>query len=361
MTSIAYSPPAQLVTIGVDTHKDVHVAVAIDGLGVRLGQLSIPTTAEGYEQLQKWARGLGPVAGFGVEGTGSYGAALARTLTAGGYRVVEVNRPDRATRRRAGKSDPVDAEAAARAVLANLARVTPKSGDRPVEMIRMLKLAKDSAVKARTQAMNQIKAVLVTASPQLRDQHRNLTPARLIKACAALEPGPLTDPDTAARYTLRLLATRHQNLGQEIKQLSTHIRQLLEQSAPHLLAHFAVAEDAAATLLITAGDNPHRLHSEAAFAALCGTNPIPASSGKIQRHRLNRGGDRRANATLFRIIIVRLRWHQPTRDYMTRRLTEGKTKLEIIRCLKRFLARELYHAILHGQHAEDLAPTTCLV
>ncbi|HEX5144711.1 MAG TPA: IS110 family transposase [Mycobacterium sp.] len=348
MTRIVHDVSARPVTVGIDTHKDVHVAVALDSLGVRLGQLNFPTTADGYRQLEGWACSLGPVAGFGIEGTGSYGAALARALTVRGHHVVEVNRPDRATRRRAGKSDPVDAEAAARAVLANIARVVPKSGDRQVEMIRMLKMAKDSAIKARTQAMNQIKAILVTASPQLRDPHRSLTPGRLIKACATLDTGPLSDPDAAARYTLQLLANRHQCLSQEIRLLRRQISSLLQQAAPNLLECFAVAEDAAATLLITAGDNPHRLHSEAAFAALCGTSPIQASSGKIQRHRLNRGGDRRANATLFRIVIVRLRYHQPTRDYMTRRLAQGKTKLEIIRCLKRFVARELYQALLHG-------------
>jgi transposase len=330
------------IIVGIDTHKDIHVAVALDHLGVRLAELHVPTTLSGYSRLERWATRLGAVQVFGIEGTGSYGAAVARFLRARGHRLIEVNRPDRATRHRRGKSDPIDAEMAARLVLAGVAAGTPKAGDGPVEMLRMLKLAKDSAVKTRTQALNQIKALLVTAPTELREALDGLPTGRLIDRCAALRPGPLTSTTTVAKYTLRLLAQRHLELCREIKTLELEIGRLVGIVAPALLDVFGIKSDGASTLLVSAGDNPERLRSEAAFAALCGANPIPASSGKTQRHRLNRGGDRQANATLHRIVVVRLRWHGPTQAYMARRLAEGKTKPEIIRCLKRYVAREVF-------------------
>lgn len=340
-----YNAPDRRCTIGVDTHKDVHVAVAIDQLGVKLEELHVPTTAAGYAKLHAWATALGSVDTFAVEGTGSYGAALTRFLTSLGHRVVEVNRPDRATRHRLGKSDPIDAEMAARSVLSGVATGTPKDGDGKVEMVRMLKLAKDSGVKARTQSLNQIRAILVTAPTDLREDLTGLPVGQLLQRCAAFRPGKLTCPTATAKYTLRLLARRNLDLHIEIKDLGEQIRLLTVAAAPELLEVFGIGPDGAARLLVTAGDNPERLRSEAAFAALCGTNPIPASSGKTQRVRLNRGGDRQANATLHRVVVVRLRWHEPTQAYMTRRLAEGKTKAEIIRCLKRYVAREIYNVL----------------
>jgi transposase len=292
--------------------------------------------------LESWARALGPIVAFGVEGTGSYGAGVARFLTEAGHKVVEVNRPDRSTRRRIGKSDPIDAEMAARSVLAGVATGRPKSGSDRVEMIRMLKVAKDSAVRARTQAVNQIKALVVTAPAELRACLTELPNRQLIARCAAARPGPLTTPMAAAKHALRSLARRHLELGRELDELETQIATLTAEVAPRLRTTFGIGADTAATLLVAAGDNPDRLHSEAAFAALCGTNPIPASSGKTDRHRLNRGGNRQANAALHRVVVVRLRWHQPTKDYAERRLKEGKTKAEIMRCLKRFVAREVF-------------------
>jgi len=343
ITSISQNPaPDRHCTIGVDTHKDVHVAVALDQLGARLEELHVPATAAGYAQLEGWATGLGPVKVFGVEGTGSYGAGLARFLSTRGHLVVEVNRPDRATRHRIGKSDPIDAEMAARSVLSGVATGTPKHGDGEVEMVRMLKMAKDSGVKARTQALNQIKALLVTAPAELRETLDGLPVGKLLDRCAALRPGELSCPTAVAKHTLRLLARRNLELRVEVKGLEEQIRLLAAVAAPKLLDVFGIGPDGAARFLVTAGDNPHRLRSEAAFAALCGSNPIPASSGKTQRHRLNRGGGRQANAALHRVVVVRLRWHEPTQAYMTRRLAEGKTKAEIIRCLKRYVAREIY-------------------
>jgi transposase len=346
------------VIVGVDTHKDVHVAVALDHLGARLAELRVPTTSAGYTRLERWASSLGAVDAFGIEGTGSYGAGLARCLRARGHRLVEVNRPDRATRRRRGKSDPIDAEMAARLVLAGGATGTPKAGDGPVEMLRMLKLAKDSAVRARTQALNQINALLVTAPAALREALTGLPTGQLIDRCAAFRPGPLTSATAVAKYTLRLLARGHRALRRQIKELEREIGRLVGGAAPVLLGVFGLKADGAASLLVCVGGNPDRLRSEAAFAALCGVNPIPASSGKTQRHRLNRGGDRQANATLHRIVVVRLRWHAPTQAYMTRRLAEGKTKPEIMRCLKRYVARELFAHLrpTPAPREDDLAP-----
>ena len=280
------------VVIGVDTHQDEHVAVAIDRQGVRLGEHQVPANTTGYRELERWSRDMGEIRTFGIEGTGSYGAGIARFLTAQGHAVIEVNRPDRSTRHRKGKSDPTDAEMAARAVLAGVADATPKSGDGEVEMIRMLKSAKDSAVKARTQAVNQMKALVVTAPAQLRETLDGLSPADFTSRCARLRPGHVDNPTAAAKYALRSLACRCRQLSQEIKNLENELTRLTGTASPALLNIFGIGPDTAAALLMAAGSNPERLHSEAAFASLCGVNPIPASSGKTNRHRLNRGGDR---------------------------------------------------------------------
>jgi transposase len=338
-------PASPQVTVGVDTHLDIHVAHAKDALGRRLGTCSIPTTPAGYDELLDWARGLGQVTAWGVEGTGCYGAALARFLAANGQVVVEVNRPDRSARRRRGKSDPLDAEAAARTVQAGEAIALPKAGTGQVEMIRCLRVARATAMKARTQAINAIKALLVTAPAELREQLRGLPAARLVATAARLEPASLTSPTAAAELALCTLARRYQALSSEITTLSGELERLTATAAAPLVGLFGVGADSAGALLVAAGDNPDRLHSEAAFSMLCGSSPVPASSGKTTRHRLNRGGDRQANAALYRIVVVRLRWHQPTQDYMARRIKQGKSKREVIRCLKRYVAREVFAAL----------------
>ena len=342
------------VIVGVDTHRDEHVAVAIDCLGARLGQHRLPTAPGGYEGLHCWASGLGKVVAFGIEGTGSYGAGLARNLARRGQTIIEVNRPDRSTRRRLGKSDPVDAEMAARSVLAGVARDYPKSGLDSVEMIRMLKVVKDSAIKARTQAVNQMKALIVTAPLELRHELVSLYVSRLVARCARFRPGHLATPVGSAKYSLRLLARRHGQLTSEIEGVNDELLRLTAETAPALVELFGIGPDTAATLLVTAGGNPERLRSEAAFAALCGVNPVPASSGRTNRHRLNRGGDRQANAALYRIVLVRLHYHEPTKEYMGRRTGEGMTKLEVIRCLKRYVARQVY-SILSDMGRKNLA------
>jgi transposase len=356
---MAHPQPPQVtqVTVGVDTHvdthKDLHVAAARDQLGRRLATTQVPANSAGYAQLLAWASGLGQVQAWGVEGTGSYGAGLARFLAAHGQRVLEVNRPDRAARRRRGKSDPVDADAAARSVQAGEATGIPKAQDGTGEMLRALRVARQSAVKARTQAINAIKALLVTGPTELREQLADLPTSRLIRQATAFEPGTLATPTAATMLALHGLAQRYQHLDAEITLLTSKLDQLTTTTAPTLRDLLGVGPDSAAALLITAGDNPGRLRSEAAFAALCGSSPVEASSGKTRRHRLNRGGDRQANAALHRIVIVRLRWHQPTRDYVAKRTAEGKTSKEIIRCLKRYVAREVF-AVLRQIDEQNL-------
>ena len=309
----------------------------------------------GYGELERWSRSLGEIHAFGIEGTGSYGAGVARFLTSRGYTVVEVNRPDRSTRYRKGKSDPTDAEMAARALLAGVADATPKSGEGEVEMIRMLKSAKDSAVKARTQAINQMKALVVTAPAELRETLDGLAAGALVTRCKSFRTGRLDGPLAAARYTLRSLARRYLQLSKEIHELQVQLERLAGMANPALVSIFGVGLDTAATLLISAGSNPQRLRSEAAFASLCGVNPIPASSGKTNRHRLNRGGDRQANAALHRIVLVRLRYDERTKAYMQRRTREGMSKAEIIRCLKRYVAREVFSALQNAFRLPDSA------
>ncbi len=351
MTSMSHPPVAQQhdtaveMVLGVDTHKDVHVAAAVNIHGVLLDSRSFPTTAEGYQAMLDWALALGPIRRAGVEGTHSYGAALTRHLLTAGIGVIEVNQPDKAHRRRRGKTDAIDAEAAARAVLSGRATALAKAGDGHVERVRLFKLAKASATKSRVQAINQLKAVLVGADPALRDSMTGLSNPKLIRRCADLEPGQPDTPAAAAAYTLRLLARRIIELTREVEDLNQRITEAINAHTPELLQRYGVGPDTAAALLLAAGDNPQRLTSEASFAALCGVSPIEMSSGKTQRRRLNRGGDRQANSALYMIVIARLRWDLRTRAYIDRRVSEGKTRREAIRCLKRYVARELYDLI----------------
>ncbi len=335
------------VILGVDTHLDEHVAVALDRLGRRLGELSVPTTTRGYERLLRWAEGFGPVECAGIEGTSSYGAGLARHLKAAGVPVVEVERPKRRHLKRTGKSDPKDAEAAARAVLAGEALGEPKSGDGKVEMIRTLRSARQSAVKASTQAANQLQALLLVTAPEvLRHRLRKLPTKELVATCARLRPGD--DPgniETTTKFALRSVARRHEALSEEIAQLDAQLDRLVAEVAPGLIRLPAIGTHHAATLLVVAGDNPERLRSEASFASLCGVSPIEASSGKVVRHRLNRGGDRDANRALHMICVVRMGSDHRTRRYVARRTAEGKSKWEIMRCLKRYIAREVYRVL----------------
>ena len=336
---------AQRVFVGVDTHKDVHVAAAIDEHGRRLGYRSVATTERGCRELHEWAVSLAPQVRYGVEGTGSYGAGLSRYLRAQASSVLEIRGPNRKLRRDRGKSDTIDAEAAARAVLAGTSTLVPKAGDDWVEQLRVLRLARRSAVHARTQTINQMHAVVVSTPPQLHDVLKPLSRVELIRRSSRFRVGQLGAPATTVRWTLRLLAQRYQTLTAEINAIDSVIAPLLEDRAANLLELRGIGPDVAGALLVVAGDNPQRLRSEASFAALCGVTPLPASSGKVVRHRLNRGGDRRGNTALWRIAMTRLSCDERTRNYVQRRTSEGMSKREILRCLKRYIAREVFRAL----------------
>ena len=334
------------VILGVDTHLDVHVGVVIDTVGRVQGTLAIATNPDGYEQLLTWAQGFGVLLRAGVEGTGSYGSGLTRYLETRGIAVIEVNRPDRSRRRSRGKNDPTDAESAARTVLADDARCAPKAQSGLAEALRTLSVARRSAVKAKTQAMNQLRALLVSAPSFIRDVVLKVKPEHCVAACAKLHLDDASPVLTSLKTTLQLLAKRWTALHDELRVLDKELARLTKLAAPRLLARFGVGPQTAATLLVTAGDNPTRLRNEAALAALCGVSPLEASSGKVCRHRLNRGGQRQANNALWTIAMVRMRSDARTREYVLRRTGEGLSKKEIHRCLKRYIVRELYPLIL---------------
>ena len=333
------------VTGGVDTHAGVHVAAALDPVGGLLGVREFPATAAGYASLLSWLAAFGTLALAGIEGTGSYGAGLARHMAAAGIQVVEVDRSDRQDRRRNGKSDPLDAVSAARAAQSGRARGAPKGRDGAVEAIRALMVAKRSARNERTQAINQARSLIVTGPDDLRTRFARHSAAQLVTGLAALRPRPGDVPGFATRIALRELGRRAQFLDTQIGRLDELIIPLVTARAPSLLALYGVGADTAALLLIAAGDHPERLRSEAAWAHMCAVAPIPASSGKVRRHRLNPGGNREANHALWRIVITRMSAHPAIRAYVDRRTKEGLSKTEIIRCLKRYVAREVYHCL----------------
>jgi transposase len=280
---------------------------------------------------------------MGVEGTGSYGAGLARFLIESEIEVVEVDRPNRQLRYRKGKSDPTDAVAAARAALSGQASGRPRGRNGPMEQMRVLLVARRSARRQRIQTLNQLRHLVFCAPEPIRVRFKDRYKKGLITEAAAMRPRSGTDPILfVTNLVIRNLARRIQHLDRETKETNRMLTQLVAEVAPDLLELHGVGPDGAATLLVTAGDNPDRLHSETAWAHLCGVAPIPASSGKITRHRLNRGGDRNANAALYRIVITRMSNHQETRRYVTRRRAEGRTTGEIVRCLKRYVARQTY-------------------
>jgi len=337
------------VTGGVDTHLDLNVAAALDSIGGLLGVAEFRTTRIGHGLLVDWLGGFGPVARVGVEGTGSYGAGLARFLRGAGIEVVEVDRPNRQTRRRTGKSDPADAIEAARAALSGRAQGAGKTRDGNVEAIRALVVAKRSARSSKIKALNQIRHLGFTASDELRERLSGISRQHLGAAAARLRPRAGSDAITFATKTaLSTLGRRVLALDEEKERLNVLLAELVGKTAPSLLELHGVGVDTAATLLVAAGDNPGRLRCEAAWAHLCGVAPIQASSGKVTRYRLNRGGDRQANSALWGIVITRLRSDPRTQMYMERRLKEGRSKPEIIRVLKRYVAREVYPHLPRG-------------
>ena len=357
MTIIAASPqqrhrrvtmrPDRAVYAGVDTHKELHVAAVIDAGEAVLGTGSFSTTRAGYRAMLAWIAEFGELARIGVEGTGSYGAGLTRHLAKAGVVILEVDRPDRSDRRRKGKDDDLDAINAARAALHQRRTTIPKSKDGAVEALRVLRVARAHAVRERRNALQLLRMTIISAPEELRDQVRNLTRMQLIRTLAAWRPdvSNATDPVTAHRVALKSLARRYLELSDEIADLDELINPIVEALAPQLLERIGVGIEVAGQMLVTAGDNPDRMTSDAAFAMLCGVAPLPASSGMTQRHRLNRGGDRQANRALHLAVISRLRLDPSTQAYVAKKTAQGHSKLEIIRSLKRYLAREVYYLL----------------
>jgi transposase len=346
--TVSMAAKKRLVTGGVDTHGRSHHAAVVDQVGRVLGDQQSPATAVGYQAVLAWLRLFGRVAKVGVEGTGTYGAGLARYLTAEGIDLVEVDRPDRRTRRVQGKSDPIDTIAAAHAALSGRASGTPKTRTGPVEAIRALRVARAGAIKARTAALNQLHGLITAAPEVVRADLASLPTAALLAACAAfsVDEARLSDPVQATKAALAALAHRVQALTAEITKADKRLRPVVARTAPRLSALFGVGLEVAGQLLATAGDNPERLRSEAALAHLCGAAPIPASSGRTDRHRLNRGGDRAANRALYTIALCRMRYDPTTQAYVERRTKQGLGKKEIMRCLKRYIIREVHAALL---------------
>jgi len=344
---------ARCITGGVDTHLDVHVAAALDERGALLGIESFATTAVGYRRLHRWLESFGTLELVGVEGTGSYGAGLTRHLLANEVAVVEVDRPNRQRRRLAGKSDPHDAEAAARAAQGGDATGLAKSRDGNVESMRVLRVARFSARRSRTQAINQMRSLISTAPDELRSELRDLSIYKVLELASAYRHTGRTDVTGVTKLTLRTLARRALSLEDEVKEIDRLLKILVAETAPELGAIDGVGTDVASALLVAAGDNPERLKNEATFAKLCGVAPLDASSGKNERHRLNHGGDRQANSALWHIVFTRMVNDPRTKHYIERRMKDGKTKKEAMRCLKRYVAREVFAQLPRSELALD--------
>lgn len=345
----ALSSDSQLRVIGgIDTHRATHHAVALDGQGSLLGDKEFPASTEGYRDLLEWLGMFGAIERIGVESTGSYGAGLARYLTSQRIRVVEINQPHAHTRLKVGKSDFIDAEAAARKALDGRLSTQPKRTTGVVEAIRVLRVARESAVKARSVALVQFQDLVTTAPAELRESLASHGTRSNVTLASSWRPdvARLSDPTQATKMALRMIAKRIHALNNEIVVIDEQLSRLVEATAPTLISRVGIGTQHAAQLLVTAGENINRLTSEAAFARLCGVAPIPASSGQTHRMRLHRGGDRQANRSLHMIAVCRLRYDQRTIDYMTRRQAEGLSKKDVLRCLKRFIAREVFHDLV---------------
>jgi transposase len=343
----------QVVFAGVDTHKDTHQVALVDENGAVLTGRQFPAGTAGYRELVGWLSGWA-VGRVGIEQTGTYGAGLTRVLTTAGHEVVEVNRPDVWVRATSGKSDPIDAVMAAQAARTGRTQVIAKNTAGVIESVRLLHVARRSAVKARAAALVQLGDLAVTVPAGLRDQLGRTNPqiaaaSRKLRA----DRDRLADPTQAAKLALRRLAGRIDALDAEIAELGKAMDALVAGVAPRLLALPQVGTQIAAQLMITAGQNIDRIGTEAKFARITGVAPIPASSGRTTRMRLHRGGDRQANRAIHLIAIGRLRAHQPAIDYLTKRTREGLSKSDAIRAMKRHIAREVYGALKTDLRALD--------
>lgn len=332
---------------GVDTHQDMHTAAIVNLDGAVLGTESFSTTRAGYRAMLRWFRSHGELLRVGVEATGTYGACLTRHLALAGVPVLEVTGPNRAQRRAKGKDDGLDAIAAAEAARTGQRVQVAKDRSGAVEALRVLRTTRKTAMKCRRAALQQLHNTIVAAPDEVRDQVRNLTRMQRIRTCAGWRPDSVgyRDPVVATRLALKYLARRILDLNDEIAELDRLIVPLVEELAPNLLKLEGVGTENAGEFMVAVGENPDRLHSEASFAMMCGACPIPASSGKKQRYRLNRGGNRQANSALHMVVICRMRTDERTRAYVRRRTEEGLSKREVMRCLKRYVAREIYRTV----------------
>jgi len=332
---------------GVDTHQDLHTAAIVSLDGAVVGTESFSTTRAGYRAMLRWFRSHGELLRVGVEATGTYGAGITRHLALAGVPVLEVTGPNRAQRRTKGKDDTLDAIAAAQAALTGQRVQVAKDRAGAVEALRVLRTTRKTATKCRRAALQQLYNTIVAAPEEVRDQVRNLTRMQLIRTCVAWRPDSVgfRDPVVATKISLKSLARRVLELSDEIADLDRLIGPLVEELAPTLLKLEGVGTENAGEFIVTAGENPDRLRCEASFAMLCGACPLPASSGKTERHRLNRGGNRRANSALHMVVICRMRTDARTKSYVARRTAEGRSKREIMRCLKRYVAREVYKVL----------------
>ncbi|HDJ1438105.1 TPA: IS110 family transposase [Serratia rubidaea] len=341
---------------GVDTHKDIHVAAVVDEHDRIMGSASFTTTRSGYQKMLEWMNSFGVVSRVGVECTGTYGADLVRYLQKMKIEVLEVTAPDKMERRKRGKSDTIDAESAAHAAFSLIRTVTPKTRNGMIESLRVLKTCRKSAITARKIALQMIQTNIVSAPDKLREQLRTMTRMRLIRTLATwkTDSRKYRNIEDAYLIALKSLAKRYLELHYEITDLNNIIISIVDEVAPELIKQRGIGYESATQFLITAGDNPIRLTSEAGFAALCGASPVPVSSGKTNRYRLNRGGDRAANSALHIVALTRLRTDERTREYVTKKITEGHTKLEAIRCIKRYISREVYKLICHQYYKINL-------
>ncbi len=327
---------ARHVVGGVDTHRDVNVAAVVDMNGGLLGVESFPTTADGHRSLSLWMAGFGSIERVGIEGTGAYGAGLARHFHVAGVVVIEVDRPERQKRRKQGKSDRLDSVEAARGALSGRCEGHAKSADGHAEALRALLVAKRSARSTRIRTIVQLRHLMFTAPDELRARLGSLSATQLVNEAAKLRPRPGGDIALHGVKTAAvILARRVHALDDELDAIDEQITPLVKAAAPELLNIYGVGADTAAVLLVTAGDNVERITTEAKWAMLCGIAPIPATSGlTVNQFRLNDAGDRHANNAIWRIVITRLGQHEPrTIAYMQRRLEQGKSKRYIIRCL----------------------------
>ena len=341
------------VVIGVDTHKNTHTAAVVGTTGAELASVTVATNKKGYQQLvaqaDPWPRER---RAWAIEGVSSYGAGLCRELRRLGERVIEIDHPARPARRNGSKTDALDAVRAAREALAREHLGQPRSGD-DREALRVLTTTRESAVHARTQAVNAVHALVVTAPEAIRGRLRELSSTMLLRRCAALRVSSGWSADAQATVmALRCAARRAVALDAEADELQRAISKIVDRVAPALVAEAGVGPITAA-VIFCAWSHPGRCRNEAAFAALGGVAPIPASSGQTVRYRLNRCGDRQLNRALHTIVTTRLRNHADTLAYVERRTAEGKTRPEIRRCLKRYIARDLYRILQHAASTQS--------